>query len=518
MPFSRTVPLALVLLVSGFLQADDPKNTKDPIGHETTSITGPVDKDGRINYEASLNDRLGKGITPEKNANVLIWKALGPNPEGGTLPAAYFTRLGIKQPEPGETYFIGSGEYFRQNKIDANLQTTFEHARQRPWIEKEFPHVAAWLKANEVPLSVIVEATRRPEYFNPLVSRRDDGQRGALLAAMLPNVQSSRDVSRALTARALLRIGQGDAARAWQDLLASHRLGRLVGRGGTLIEALVGIAIDAITTDADLVYLERANLTGREIQTHLADLQALPSLPAMADKVDLGERHMYLDSLQLIRCYGVSGVGNFVEGGPLKPASQAELMAISLLDWQTAVQDGNRYYDKLVATMRLKERRIRNPALEKVGEELRENMRRMKADTADPARALANLLGLKPQGKGTGKMIGELTLSMLVPAVAQAQSAEDRAVQRRDNLRVAFALAAYRRDHGRYPEKLNEIAPKYLPEVPIDLFASGPLVYRPSADGYLLYSVGLNGKDDAGRSFDDTPAADDMRVQMPRPK
>ena len=44
----------------------------------------PVDKAGHPDYEAGLNDRMGKGITPEKNANVLIWKAFGPTPEGGT--------------------------------------------------------------------------------------------------------------------------------------------------------------------------------------------------------------------------------------------------------------------------------------------------------------------------------------------------------------------------------------------------------------------------------------------------
>ena len=42
-------------------------------------------------YEARLNDILSKGITPEKNANVLLWKAFGPSPEGGPcMPAEFF--------------------------------------------------------------------------------------------------------------------------------------------------------------------------------------------------------------------------------------------------------------------------------------------------------------------------------------------------------------------------------------------------------------------------------------------
>jgi len=50
---------------------------KFTISKETTFVTGPVDKDGYIDYTAALNERLRQGMTPENNANVLIWKALG---------------------------------------------------------------------------------------------------------------------------------------------------------------------------------------------------------------------------------------------------------------------------------------------------------------------------------------------------------------------------------------------------------------------------------------------------------
>ena len=78
----------------------------------------------------------------------------------------------------------------------------------------------------------------------------------------------------------------------------------------------------------------------------------------------------------------------------------------------------------------------------------------------------------------------------------------------------AFALEAYRRDEGRYPAKLGALAPRYLRAIPGDLFGSGPLTYRPTKDGYLLYSVGLNGEDDGGRWSDDDPPGDDLRVRM----
>jgi hypothetical protein len=51
------------------------------------------------------------------------------------------------------------------------------------------------------------------------------------------------------------------------------------------------------------------------------------------------------------------------------------------------------------------------------------------------------------------------------------------------NLRLAFALAAYHRDHGRYPAKLEALATKYLAAVPDDLFSGKPLSYQPDGNG-----------------------------------
>src|ERR1700730_5384270 len=74
--------LGASLLLVLYSAAEEPVR-KWAIGMETTYITEPLDDEGYIDYETALNDRLGKGITPEKNANVLIWKALGTRPEGG---------------------------------------------------------------------------------------------------------------------------------------------------------------------------------------------------------------------------------------------------------------------------------------------------------------------------------------------------------------------------------------------------------------------------------------------------
>jgi hypothetical protein len=117
-----------------------------------------------------------------------------------------------------------------------------------------------------------------------------------------------------------------------------------------------------------------------------------------------------------------------------------------------------------------------------------------------------------------GERIGIIAMALLTPAVRKVQQASDRSEQIQRNLRVAFALACYRREHGRYPDKLDALAPAYLKDVPQDIFSDEALIYRPKGKGYLLYSIGVNERDDGGRGYADDPPADDLNVRIPLPE
>ena len=64
--------------------------------------------------------------------------------------------------------------------------------------------------------------------------------------------------------------------------------------------------------------------------------------------------------------------------------------------------------------------------------------------------------------------------------------------------RVGLALLRHKLAHGAYPASLAEIDPEFLGEIPVDPFTGQPLVYRPEADGFVLYSLGKNFRDDNG--------------------
>ena len=82
-------------------------------------------------------------------------------------------------------------------------------------------------------------------------------------------------------------------------------------------------------------------------------------------------------------------------------------------------------------------------------------------------------------------------------------------------LLTALALQAYKAEHGAYPLSLTNLTLNYLKALPVDPFAvSGPLHYRRTADKYLLYSIGPDGKDDSGKPIDSGNTSSTKRYQI----
>ena len=63
-----------------------------------------------------------------------------------------------------------------------------------------------------------------------------------------------------------------------------------------------------------------------------------------------------------------------------------------------------------------------------------------------------------------------------------------------------LAIQRYFREKGSYPDRLDRLVEQgYLKQSPKDLFGQGPLTYRKTDKGFLLYSWGADRKDDGGR-------------------
>jgi RNA polymerase sigma factor (sigma-70 family) len=501
------------------------KDSKFTVGKETTYVAGPLDNEGYVDYETALNERLGKGIAPENNANVLLWQALRPAPKPTPMPAEFFQWLKLPAPSERDECFVDLARYATAAlKLNGGEQTALLRrqrgwATQRPWVEKDYPSIAGWLKANERPLALVLEATRRPDYYNPLVSRKS-GEEGwyGLIGALLPGaVKCQREVAPALAARAMLHAGQARFDEAWQDVLACNRLGRLIARGADHDEFLLGAAINQAAGNAALALLDRANPTAQQARAWLRDLQRLPPMPPVADKVDLGVRFTFLNTVMLARRSPVKTLRliEILEGRPRLPRGTADpeppQALIDALDWDALLRTGNDWHNRMVMALRVKGRADREQQLKRIEEPLGAPGQ----VSGTPADVIKSLREGRESSKELCWKLGRALIDFVLSTVLRMQTAADQGEQAERNLRLAFALATYHGEHGCYPKTLETLAPGYVEEVPNDFLSGMPLIYRPSQKGYLLYSVGVNGRDDGGHGPEGTPSGDDLPVRMP---
>jgi hypothetical protein len=87
---------------------------------------------------------------------------------------------------------------------------------------------------------------------------------------------------------------------------------------------------------------------------------------------------------------------------------------------------------------------------------------------------------------------------LLLPAVGKVSEAFRREYANLRCLTVLLAAERFRRAKGRWPEKLEELRPNFLAEIPLDPYDGKPLRYKRVADGVVVYSVGRDSTDDGG--------------------
>lgn len=506
------------------------------ISRETTAITEPL-RDGYPDYVAALNLRFGREVTPENNAAVLFWQAVGPGEINDDYRANYFQMLGIPPlPEKGD-YFVDFDKYLaQQNETEPRtgpatkplawheVRTQVNRLNARPWSRQEFPQFAGWLAANEKPLALVVEASKRPRRYDPLVGT----EKTRLIAVLLPAPMQYKTVADTLAARATLRLHEGKVAEAWEDLLTCHRLARLLGQGPMEIDVCCAGAPSELACAGNQVLLQHAQLTAAQIREMREDLNRLPPLPTMADILDVGERFAYLDTVVNSCCRGwpasMAGLDRVGEAEGLQNLEELEEVrglssttkslvhhsATTPIDWDLILRMSNSWFDKIVAAYRKPTRAERRESLHKIDEDLQ----RLK-ETVNDLASLDREMQRRPR-QALSTRLGEVLLVMFSPPVEALDELETRTAMRFELDKLAFALAAYRADLGSYPAKLADLVPKYVAEVPEDWFNEADLQYRREGDGFLLYSVGINGKDDGARSYNDRPGSgDDLVVRLP---
>ncbi len=112
---------------------------------------------------------------------------------------------------------------------------------------------------------------------------------------------------------------------------------------------------------------------------------------------------------------------------------------------------------------------------------------------------------------------------LMVPAVRKVSELRARAEALRLTARYGVQMARHKLAAGAYPETLESLAPDLRMELPdpVDPFTGQSIVYRREGEGFVVYSLGANKKDDGGLDVhSDKPGipqgADDIAFQLTR--
>lgn len=470
---------------------------KITIGKETTYITEPLRPDGYPDYVAALNQRMSQGVTPENNAAVLLLKAFGSRAIPKNRQPQVIRQLGIQSlPESGD-FLITQDKLVESRRAKlpeaqrwtADLDTAFEQALLRPWTKKEYPLVAEWLALNEKPLQIVMQAANRPNYFFPIVTDETDLP---LLSYRHKEIDPLREAVNCLATRAMYKLGAGKADDAWQDLLTCHKLARF-SYGPTIPDVLVSDKFEHIACSGDVRLAHFGKLKADQALKMQAQLRTLSALPKLIDVIDLGDRFTYLDSVCAVARNGLSKFG----GDERNQAILASAID-NLPNWDIPLRAGNQLWDRIVATDRIPDRQKRW----RTQDANRADATQLSVNASDLRNIVWDLFKYKSPQDAVGSRVAGILIGRYVGATFSLLLFEDRMMAEDSMVQMAFALAAYRAEHGAYPVKIDELVPKYLESLPDDPYAAHPipLRYRREGDGYLLWSAGTNGKDDGGRN------------------
>jgi hypothetical protein len=479
------------------------------VSKETTYLTEPLTPAGYVDYLAAINRLASDGVTPEDNAAVLIVRVFGPREIPPENRDEFFRLLGIPPPSEKGDYYVDLAVFDKPRAAGNTMpgmlgdrpRDVFDdqaQAMSRPWSRGEFPAVAQWLDKNEKHLPTIIAASRRARFYAPLLRSDTDP---SVLGALNYSIQRFREAARALEARAMLRLQEGKVREAWDDLSAIHRLGRLAAQGPMTIDTLIGIATDGMAYEGEMAVARYGRLTSKEAIDRIADLRALKPWPSLADKVNAGGRYQILDGIQDI-AQGGNEEDRPHKAGDARPASGFEELAHGAglvgVDCDRVLRQVNSWTDRFVEAMRTPARAERIATLAAILK---------KVDEAASERSFGHLAGEFFSGHSPRSIIadriGLIMAALEAPALVATVQSEARAEAKSQLTLMALALAAYRADHGAYPETLSQLAPRYMSEVSADPCGDGPLHYRVANGEYTLYSLGCNGKDDGGHSHDD---------------
>ena len=508
---------AAIAAAPALLQAHH--SSKLIISRATTYITSPLGKDGLPDYKLALKQYLMKGLTPKNNAAVpaieiamqgfhaswdygkwIDYRALGaeqlrflavPLPHL-KIPRIHSIDLFFKQHAPQGFALPSEKSLAMVDTTRSTIALSVEegYAEDFPWRSSRCFLLWAAMDRNKAAFAVMRSGMRLKRFYLP----SGDGLHPKWpLSCTLPIAAVVRPLGRYILLRSTLELGRGHLRRAWRGAMALCRWAVLVRQIPDAAGAYVSGVLLSEALCVDRVLL--GQLAGRPHLLALVwkSVRAMPLPRPLTKQYLLAWRMRELGELcDIYRQSGNLSGSRMHAGRNIDPLNFTDLVnhPANSINWNWQFRRLNSTFDRLRIQLQAPVGSRRDGKLREwinartsaqfeladrvskfnwpVGPKgyIPHELERLLSDKLSQNVRYHNALILNDESDFGGVNYHLARMVMLI--------------------KTGYALAMYRRDHGRYPTSLAKLAPEYFQRPPLDPKTRRPMFFRLKGDGYEL--------------------------------
>ena len=403
-----------------------------------------------------------------------------------------FSPLLVGKPTINVNYVDWLNELVRAGRDEADnarlyYEKAFELYVEMPqWLSKsrakwptdfndvQLSSLPTWLEDNQAAFEAVRQGSRCVGYWSKYTSDEPELARGGLVADTMEVLPSYKSLARAMRWQIQYEAYNGDIDTALSDSVALMKFGGHLQGHGLLIEQLVGIAMEALAHNAIFMLLERVDVPADVLKRAQEELDKQfgtqePVFSMEAEKV------FWYDAIQRTFTDDGQGSGRMLARGlPYVFTDDWKenlwrFVSFSYPDKQGMVANIDRYFERFAEILAETPYDLRNEAIDE--QEWNQEVR-----------------------------IVPIMLKINTPAYRRVNQIAWRMKTGRQALLTVLTVMRYEKEKAQYPARLDELVEAgYLKKLPMDPYSDGPLIYRRTNGGFLLYSFGMDLTDDGGK-------------------
>lgn len=465
------------------------------IAEKTTFIIKPLDDLGFPDYYAYQNRRVLE-IPQGENAGLDIVRLMRTDLVDDAFRKEFCRMLGVDEYPSSNAPFVSYEEFIKvkpkrgprqpATPSNAKLMEQYKLAYQSYWDDQECQTVARWLDtpASVSTLNALKAIDGKTKYAIPYLLPGAPQKPWSMLDVMLPYAQELRNVIRLVACHSNRLVAQKKFEEASEWILRGYHLSRLAGQQEVTIERLVSFACESNIGQVEFTFATHPDCPIEVLIKHQGKRSRLLPIEPLSPAFNM-ERLVLCQTFCLMARTQLPNEIETLEflrkklGFADQSIEDFEDFLVDF-DYDILLEIHHELYDELVSFID-KPYETRRPLLEPFSKNLTQTWKQIEHSMSD--------LNSFPVDQRSEKFSRWYSYRLISP-FEDLIMASDRIHCRSTILDAVLGIELYRRDNNEIPASLEQLVPKYLHQIPADLFNGNHLKYVIYQNDYQIYSVG----------------------------